>query len=264
MNMLWWQAMVLGLVQGLTEFLPVSSSGHLILVRELMGLNQLGSFLLFDVIVHVGTLVAVLIVLYKEVIALFKKPFKRLGMLVVACIPAVIVGLTCNDYIEEYFSTAQYLCFFFLFTAIIMLVSEIVAKHNKNQKDLGWGSAIAMGVMQGVGVFPGVSRSGSTIFGGTVAGAKSKQIATFSFLMSIPVILGSLLFSIIDVGKAGALGNIDWFSMIVGAVTAFVSGYLAIRVMLKLIAKANYKWFSLYLLIVSILTFVFYFLPAVR
>ncbi len=263
MNMYWWQALVLGLVQGLTEFLPVSSSGHLILVRELMGLNSADSSqfnLLFDIMVHAGTLIAVVIVLYKDILGLFKKPFKRLGMLVVACVPAVIVGFTCKDYIEQYFSTAQYLCFFFLFTAVIMLVSEIVAKRNNSPKDLSWGGAVAMGVMQGVGVFPGVSRSGSTIFGGTVAGTDRKQVATFSFLMSIPIILGSLLLSVIDIAQAGALVQIDWFDIVVGMVAAFASGYIAIRVMLRLIAKANYKWFSLYLVIVSILTFVFYFL----
>lgn len=255
--------MILGLVQGLTEFLPVSSSGHLILVREIMGLNNgvNGQFnLMFDIMAHVGTLVAVVIVLYKPILDLFKKPFKRLAMLVVACIPAVIVGFLFKDYIEDYFSTAKYLCFFFLFTAVIMLVSEILAKRNKKPKELGWGSAIAMGVMQGVGVFPGVSRSGSTIFGGTVVGTDSKQIATFSFLMSIPIILGSLLLSVIDVAQAGALAQIDWFSIFVGAASAFASGYIAVRVMLKLIAKADFKWFSLYLLIVSILTFSFYFI----
>lgn len=265
MDMYWWQAMVLGLVQGLTEFLPVSSSGHLILVRELMGLNAEGSsFLFFDIMVHVGTLVAVVIVLFKQIVSLFKKPYKNLAMLVVACIPAVVVGFTCKDVIDKYFSTAQYLCFFFIITAALMLVGEIIAKRNKNPKDLNWSSAIAMGVMQGAGVFPGISRSGSTIFGGTVAGAKSKQIATFSFLMSIPIILGSLLLSVIDSAQAGTLGSINYFSVFVGAASAFASGMIAVRVMLKLIAKANYKWFSLYLVIVAVLCFVFYFLPAVR
>ncbi len=263
--MFWWQAMILGLVQGLTEFLPVSSSGHLILVRELMGLNNSANAqfnLMFDITVHVGTLVAVVIVLYKPILDLFKKPFKKAAMLVVATIPAVIVGFAFKDYIEQYFSTATYLCFFFLFTAVIMLVSEIVAKRNRAPKDLSWGGAIAMGVMQGVGVFPGVSRSGSTIFGGTVAGTDTKQVATFSFLLSIPVILGSLLLSVIDVAQAGALANIDWFSIFVGAASAFASGYIAVRVMLKLIAKANFKWFSLYLLVIAILTFSFYFVPS--
>ncbi len=265
MNMVWWQAMILGLVQGFTEFLPVSSSGHLILVRELMGLNSgvnTAFNLLFDVTAHVGTLVAVVIVLFKDILGLFKKPFKRLLMLVVACIPAVIVGLTCNDLIEEVFFDARYLCFFFLFTAVIMLVSEIVAKRTKKKKDLGWGGAIAMGLMQGVGVFPGVSRSGSTIFGGTMTGTDSKQVATFSFLMSIPIILGSLLLSIIKVAGAGSLASIDFFSLFIGAASAFASGYFSVRVMLKLISKANFKWFSLYLLIISIVTFSCYFIPA--
>ncbi len=252
--------MILGLVQGLTEFLPVSSSGHLILVRELMGLNNGESFLLFDVTAHLGTLVAVAIVLYKPILGLFKKPYKNMVMLVVATVPAVIVGFTCKDYIEQYFSTAKYLCFFFMFTAVIMLVSEFAAKRNKSPKDLGWGGAVAMGLMQGAGVFPGVSRSGSTIFGGTVAGTDSSKVATFSFLMSIPVICGSLLLSVIDVAQAGTINQINWFEIFVGAASAFVSGYFAVRVMLKLIAKANFKWFSLYLFIISILTFAFYFM----
>lgn len=252
--------MILGLVQGFTEFLPVSSSGHLILVRELMGLNTGESFLLFDVMAHLGTLVAVAIVLFKPILDLFKKPYKNLLMLAVATVPAVIIGFACKDFIEEYFSTAKYLCFFFALTAVLMLVSEFVAKRNRAPKELGWGGAVAMGLMQGVGVFPGVSRSGSTIFGGTVAGTDSKKVATFSFLMSIPVICGSLLLSIIDVAKAGTVGNIDWFSVFVGAATAFASGYVAVRVMLKIIAKANYKWFSLYLAVISVLTFSFYFI----
>ena len=254
--MVWWQAMVLGIVQGLTEFLPVSSSGHLILVRELMGLNigvNAQFNLMFDVTAHLGTLIAVVIVLYKPILELFKKPFKKLLLLVIATIPAVVVGFVFKDYIEQYFSTATYLCFFFLFTAIIMLVSEIVAKRNRKPKDLSYGGAIAMGVMQGIGVFPGVSRSGSTIFGGTLAGTDTKKVATFSFLMSIPVILGSLLLSVIDVAQAGTLAQIDWFSIFVGMASAFASGYIAVRVMLALVAKANFKWFSLYLLVISIL-----------
>lgn len=261
--MVWWQAMILGLVQGFTEFLPVSSSGHLILVREFMGLNTAvgAQFnMLFDVMAHMGTLAAVVIVLYRPILDLFKKPFKRLLMLAVATVPAVIVGFTCKDLISEYFSTAEYLCFFFLFTAVIMLLSEFFAKRNKAPKDINWVSAGAMGLMQGIGVFPGVSRSGSTIFGGTAAGAKSTEIATFSFLMSIPVIGGSLLLSIIDVAEAGALGSVDWFAVMTGALSAFASGYFSVRVMLKLIAKANFKWFSLYLLALSIFTFFYYFL----
>lgn len=261
MNMVWWQAIILGLVQGLTEFLPVSSSGHLILARELMGLNVDGSsYLLFDITAHVGTLVAVVIVLYKSVLALFKKPYKNILMLAVATVPAVIVGFTCNGVIDEYFGNAKYLCFFFMTTAVLMIVSELVAKRNAKPKEIGWGTAIAMGVMQGVGVFPGISRSGSTIFGGTVTGADSKKVATFSFLMSIPVILGSLFFGVIDVAKSGTMANVNWFCMLVGAVSAFVSGYFAVRVMLKIIAKANYKWFSLYLALLAILTFAFYFM----
>lgn len=114
-----WQALVLGLVQGLGEFLPVSSSGHLVLAREIMGIS--GDYMLFDIMVHVGTLFAVLVAFYKDIIALFKPPFKTIGLLLLASVPAAVVGLLLNDTIADFFSDAKYIGFFFLFTAVLML-----------------------------------------------------------------------------------------------------------------------------------------------
>lgn len=259
--MYWWQSVILGLVQGLAEFLPISSSGHLVLLRAVMGID--GEFLFYDVMLHMATLVAVVLVLYKDVIALFKPPFKRLGMLVVATIPAGLVGLLCSDYIDGIFSTPVYICFFFLFTAILMLVTEFISKRNKKPtKTMGFGGAVAMGVMQGLGVFPGISRSGSTIFGGTVARVDRGEVATFSFLMSIPIILASALLTGVDIVKNGSVA-VDELNLFIGMVTAFVSGYIAIKFMLRLIKKANFKWFSLYLVVIAGLTFGFYFIPSV-
>ena len=184
-----WQAILLGLTQGLAEFLPVSSSGHLVLMREIFGIK--GEYLMFDVMLHVGTLFAVFITFFKDLIALFKPPFKTIGLIIVATVPAVVVGLLAGDYIENLFSSGKYLCFFFLFTALLMFLTEIIAKRTRETKPLGLKAAIAMGLMQGVGVFPGISRSGSTIFGGVVAKAEREEAAKFSFFMSIPVILGS-------------------------------------------------------------------------
>lgn len=256
----WWQAIVLGLVQGIAEFLPISSSGHLVLVRALMGLE---AGLFFDVMLHLATLAAVVIVLYKEIIQLFKPPYSRILQLIVACIPAVVVGFACKDVVETTFGTPTYLCFFFLVTAILMFVTEMISKRNQNPQKFGWKHAIAMGLMQGVGVFPGVSRSGSTIFGGTVTKAERKQVATFSFLLSIPIILGSVLITGIDLVQEGGIEQINVLSLIVGMVTAFASGYVAIKVMFKLIEKANFKWFSVYLLILACVLFGVYFIPAV-
>lgn len=252
--MKFWHALILGIVQGLAEFLPVSSSGHLVLVRELFGIS--GDYLLFDVMVHVGTLLAIFIVFFKDIIALFKPPFKTIGLIALASIPAVIVGLLLDDQIESLFSSGKYLCFFFLFTAILMMVTEFLAKRTKESKPLGIKTAIVMGLMQGVAIFPGISRSGSTIFGGTVAKGERSEIAKFSFFMSVPVILGS---AVLQLFKAD-FAVIEWGNIIIGMVSSFISGLLAIKLMMKVISKANYKWFALYLLIISVLSFIFLFL----
>ena len=249
-----WQAIILGLTQGIAEFLPISSSGHLVLVRELFGIT--GEYLFFDVMMHVGTLFAIFVVFFKDLLALFKPPFKTIGLIILASVPAIIVGLLCNDYIESIFSSGKNLCFFFLGTAILMFVTEFIAKRQKETAPLGVKTAIAMGLMQGVGVFPGISRSGSTIFGGVVAKTERAEVAKFSFFMSIPIILGSAVLEIFDVDFA----TVQWGCIIAGMVTAFVSGLLAIKLMMKVISKANYKWFGVYLVVISILSFIFLFL----
>lgn len=249
-----WQAIILGLTQGIAEFLPVSSSGHLILVRTLMGVE--GEYLFFDVMLHVGTLFAIFVVFFKELITLFKPPFKTIGLIVVASIPAAVVGFLCNDLIGGIFSSGKYLCFFFLATAVLMLLTERISKRSTETKPLGLKTAVAMGLMQGVGVFPGISRSGSTIFGGVASGAERKDVAKFSFFMSIPVILGSAFLELLDVSFAA----VEWGCVVAGMLAAFISGLAAIKLMLRVIEKANYKWFALYLAIIAVLSFVFLFL----
>lgn len=249
-----WQALLLGLTQGLSEFLPVSSSGHLVLVRSLLGIE--GDYLVFDVMMHVGTLLAIFVVFFKDLLALFKPPFKTIGLIILASVPAVIVGVTCDDLIGGIFSDAKYLCFFFLFTALLMFATELVSKRVRGDKPIGVKTAVCMGLMQGLGVFPGVSRSGSTIFGGVASGAKREEVAKFSFFMSIPIILGSAALELIK----GGFGAVDWAPTLIGMAASFLSGLLAIKLMMLVISKANYKWFGLYLSVLSVVTFVFCFL----
>ncbi len=249
-----WQAIILGLIQGIAEFLPISSSGHLILVRQLLGIE--GEYLMFDVMLHVGTLFAIFTVFFKDLIALFKPPFKTIGLIILASVPAVIVGLFASDLIDGVFQSGKYLCFFFLATAALMCATEFISKRTKEVKPLGLKTAVFMGLMQGVGVFPGISRSGSTIFGGVAAKTERTEVAKFSFFMSIPVILGSAVLELVKVDFA----VVDWLNIFVGMAVSFVSGLLAIKLMLKVIAKANYKWFGLYLFVVAVLTFIFLFL----
>jgi len=254
MEMKIWQAILLGLTQGLGEFLPISSSGHLILVRRMMGLE--GEFLMFDVMLHVGTLFAIFIVFFRDLLALFKPPFKTIGLIILASIPAVIVGFFANDFIESFFSDGKYLCFFFLATAILMFATEFISARTTETKPLGLKTAIFMGLMQGVGVFPGISRSGSTIFGGVAAKTDREEVAKFSFFMSIPIILGSAVLELIKADFA----TVNWVCTVVGMVVSFISGLFAVKLMMLVIKKANYKWFGLYLVVVAVLSFIFLFL----
>ncbi len=259
-----WKSVILGTVQGLTEFLPVSSSGHLVFLQKLLGYDLAGGSMMFvNIMLHFGTLLAVCVVFRKDIFTLFHKPFKTLFMLVVATIPAGVVGLLLNDKIDAVFAgdkSLLYLAVCFATTALVLLVCEFVAKQRKRHNPLGWKSSIPMGLAQAIAVLPGISRSGSTIAAGTICGAKTDDVAKFSFLMSVPIILGSVAVSLKGVifdepellagfGAAGIIG------VVVGVVCAAVSGFFAIKVMLKIIGKANYKWFSLYLVLLSLTCF---------
>lgn len=259
-----WKSFVLGAVQGLTEFLPVSSSGHLTLLQRAMDYDAGGSMMFINIMLHLGTLISVVVVFRKQIAALFKKPFKMLFMLLVATIPAGLVGVLFSDKIDEIFAGERgimLLSVCFAATALILLLCEFAAKRRKSTCALGWGNAVMMGVMQAVALFPGISRSGSTIAAGTVSGAKSDDVANFSFLMSIPVILGSFLVSVFGIVKDAvggdqavlqSFGASSIVGIIVGVVASAVTGFLAIKLMLKVIKRANYKWFSLYLILLSL------------
>lgn len=259
-----WKSVILGTVQGLTEFLPVSSSGHLVLLQKLLGYDLAGGSMMFvNIMLHFGTLLAVLFVFRKDILALFKKPFKTLIMLIVATVPAGLVGLFFSDKIDETFAGDKgllYLAVCFAMTALFLLICELVAKQRKKHSPLGWKSTIPMGLAQAIAVLPGISRSGSTIVAGTLCGAKPEEVAKFSFLMSIPIILGSVAVSLKGVifdeteafaefGAAGVAG------VIIGVACAAIAGFFAIKVMLRIIGKANYKWFSFYLVLLSLTCF---------
>ena len=268
-----WQAVVLGLVQGLTEFLPVSSSGHLTFVQSLMGIDLGGMDLLFDILLHVGTLVAVCAVFWRDIIDLFKKPFKTLLYLIVATIPSGVVGLLLSAFdAENAINDSPYigilLAVFFTLTAILLLVTEIYAKRRAKEKELPlcWRTTVPMGLAQAVAaIFPGLSRSGSTICAGVLAGGRSEDLSKFSFLMSIPVILGSFAVSLVKGAMDGELSasftamgpNAGW-CIALGFIVAAISGLFAIKVMIGAIKKANYKWFSLYLVLLAIACIVLY------
>ncbi len=262
-----WKSAILGTVQGLTEFLPVSSSGHLTLLQQILGYDLGEAGMMFvNVLLHFGTLLAVIFVFWRDILALFKKPFKTLLMLIVATVPAGLVGLLLNDKIEALFdpaSNAAWLCWlavFFAVTAFVLLLTEFVSARRKKVAPLGWRHSVPMGIFQAVALFPGISRSGSTIAAGVISGAKRDDVAKFSFLMSIPVILGSLAVEVYHLikpseGVAVSIGTSGIVGMVVGVVFSAVAGFFAIKIMLKVIRKGNYKWFALYLVVLSLTCF---------
>ena len=244
---------VLGLVQGLTEFLPVSSSGHLVLVSKLFGMQQNSLFL--SVLLHVATLLAVLIVLRKEIWQLVCHPFSKQTLLyVVATMPTILIVIIFKGFFESTFS-GDFLPICFMITAVLLVVTSLYSK-NKKGKDITYKNAIIMGISQGIAVLPGISRSGATICAGLLSGSDKKQTTKFSFIMSIPIIICSLVYEVYNCITSG----VEFFSgsvwlVVMSFVVAFVSGIFAIKCMLKIVEKGKYYYFSVYLVVVAIISF---------
>lgn len=236
---------LLGLIQGLTEFLPVSSSGHLVLLNKLFGMEQ--NFVFLSVFLHIATLLAVVFVLRKEIWFLIKNPFSKPTMLlVVATVPTVVIVLLFKSFFETSFS-GEWLPLCFAITATALLFTSLFSKQYPNKK-MSYKSAILMGVSQGIAILPGISRSGATICTGLVCGEDKQQITHFSFLMSIPIIICSLIYEVykgVSQGTPLLSGNI--FLVLMAFVVAFVSGIFAIKYMLKIVQKGKYYYFSIYL-----------------
>lgn len=248
------QAIILGIVQGLTEFLPISSSGHLVLFQKLFGLKE--GVITFDVAVHLATLVAVFIVFKDDIWDLLKKPFSKLTfLLVVGTIPAVILGLLFKHTIDSLFESGKTLGFEFILTGLALLYAENVRNRNKKLDETSYADAALIGVAQAIAILPAVSRSGLTIAGSLARGLNREFAAKFSFLLSIPAILGAAVLDLKDVVKLiGSTGpGVDLFPLIVGMTAAAISGYFAIRFMLKLLTKGSLKGFAYYVFILAAL-----------
>ena len=251
------EAVILGLVQGLTEFLPVSSSGHLVLAQKLLGVTE--PAILFDTMLHLGTLVAVFIVLRKDIWALLKRPFQRLtALLVVATIPTVAIALLFKDMIEAAFHSGSTLGWEFLATAAVLLVAERLAagaEKGRGEGEMSWLDAIIIGVLQGIAIMPAISRSGLTI-----AGALSRKLdrsfaARFSFLLSIPAILGAVVFQGKDLLEGGAVGGGEGVGipLVAGTLVAAAVGVFAVKFMMKIIREGSMKGFAIYVGAIGIL-----------
>lgn len=241
--------LILGIVQGLTEFLPVSSSGHLVLLSSLFGIED---SLFISILLHLATLLSIVVVLRKEVYSLIRHPFSDMTMkLVVASIPTCVIVLILMPIVNLSFSGAFLpICFFI--SAILLLLTSL--KKNKAEGQFSFKHAFIMGIAQGLAVFPGISRSGSTICAGLLSGADRKEAGKFSFLMSIPIILLSMVMEIYKIVVKGESITVNVSGAVFGFIAAFIVGIIAIKFMLKLTEKANFKWFSFYLFIITLLT----------
>lgn len=252
------QAAILGLVQGLGEFLPISSSGHLMLGRMVLGINfdqNSGAYHMLDILLHVGTLIPVLIVFWKDWWAILKNPFrsKTLLLLFIASMPTLVVKVLFDDFLDGA-ETGWFLGVSFLLTAVFLLIAEGVSERRQAKAEKpGFLHAIVMGCMQGIALLPGVSRSGSTLAGGLLSGLERRSAAKFSFMMSAPAIVGALLLEGKDALEEGWLSQLDLVPTLVGMAVACVSGYLAIRFMLKLISRVSLNWFALYVALLGLL-----------
>ena len=244
-------ALILGIVQGLTEFLPVSSSGHLMLIENIFNIHSGGMF--FNVLLHFATLIAIVIVFWKDVVYLIKNPFsEEMKKIVVATIPTVIIALLVETFFDE-FSLMAFVGFGFLISSIVISITAFYMNRKRtiNYKSLNYKNSLIIGLIQGLAVFPGISRSGSTICAGLVQGIRREESAKFSFLISVPVILGGMIFELIDGVKYG-FGDVNVLVCVVGFISAFIVALFTIKFMMNVVKNGNWWWFAVYLLILSI------------
>lgn len=260
--MSWFEALVLGLLQGLTEYLPVSSSGHLAIGSALFGIEGEEN-LTFTIVVHVATVLSTLVILWKEIDWIFRGLFKfqmneetkYVFSIIVSMIPVGIVGLFFKDYVEDIFGSGLLIVGIMLLVTAGLLVFSYYAKPRQKEK-ISLRDAFIIGLAQACAVMPGLSRSGSTIATGLLLGNKKETLAQFSFLMVIPPILGEALLDIIKAvrhGAEAAAGDLPLMSLLVGVLAAFISGCLACKWMLNIVKKGKLVYFAIYCAIVGII-----------
>lgn len=249
------QAIILGIVQGITEFLPISSSGHLVLMQKLFGITE--PTLIFDTFVHLGTLLAVFAVFKDDIISIIKKPFQKLTwLLIVGTIPTAIIGILFKDIFEQMFRSGSTLGFEFLITGFILLLSASMKSGRKGLKTTSYLDAVFIGVMQGAAIMPAVSRSGLTISGALFRNLDREFAAKFSFLLSIPAILGAAVFQVKDIVEVGGGNGISNGALVAGSLAAALAGYVSIKYMMQILKNGKMKYFAYYVFAIGALVIV--------
>ncbi|MDR0623263.1 MAG: undecaprenyl-diphosphate phosphatase [Treponema sp.] len=258
-------ALILGVIQGITEFLPVSSSGHLVLFQRIFHVSE--PALLFDTMVHGGTLLAVFAVLRRDIWGILRRPIQPLtAWLVIATLPAVVIALLFKDAIEGFFSSGRLLGPAFLITSALLLLAELLSRRYggvfKGKAAMNWLDALIIGLLQGAAIVPGVSRSGSTLAGALFRNLNRDFAARFSFLLSIPAILGALILQVKDLADRagptaaaaeGGAGGIGAAALIAGTLSAALIGFFSIRLMLKIVRERSLAGFAVYTAVLGLL-----------
>ena len=288
MNVL--KAILMGIVQGLTEFLPVSSSGHLGLIKGLFGMDS--QSILFDVLLHVATLISICAVFYKDILRLviefggmcrdifgnaaalgrsltdgktpeyarvISSPYRRFVLLlIVSTVPTGVIGVFMKDIVENASGNLLVTGICLLCTGLILVLSDFLADGDKKLKEMNLGDSFSIGVAQGVATLPGLSRSGVTIVAGMLCGLDRKFAAKYSFLMSIPAVLGALILELFDLGSESVTAS-DVGCYILGMVIATVIGYIALRLLMNLVVSRYFKYFAIYCGAIGLISIIVYF-----
>lgn len=266
-------ALILGIVQGLAEYLPISSSGHLEICREILGLKLAGADALeFDIVLHVATVLSTIVVLWSEFVPLCKSfftiarddKFFYVCKILLSCIPVAIVGLFFKDFVEQFFGDGLFVVGICLLVTACLLSFAYFFRNPAREKKEGvkgheitWGDALIIGCAQAVAVLPGLSRSGTTIATGLLLGDKRDKIAQFSFFMVIIPILGEALLSLKDLLAGEGVGeSVGMWPLLVGFLASFVVGCAACKWMISIVKKGKLVWFAVYCLIVGVLCIV--------
>jgi undecaprenyl-diphosphatase len=236
-------AVILGAVQGLTEFLPVSSSGHLVIIQSLFhNFKQPG--ISFDIFIHLATLLAVIVYFHREIADILTfRNVKWIFLIIVGTVPAGVIGVLFKDRIELMFSNVTFVCYMLIITGVLLFLSDRCSNLTKSKGEITFFDAIVIGVFQAFAIIPGISRSGSTIAAGIFRGISRDAATKFSFILSIPAITGAFLLSLKDFTK---LTHADYIPYLAGFGAAFIVGLLSLKMLTLIIKTRNLKFFSFY------------------
>lgn len=258
------QSIIMGIIQGLTEFLPVSSSGHLVLFGNILGVET-NTGVLFEIMLHIGTIISIVVVFYRDVLGMItgffgmvadtakgrglgleKSPHRWITLMVIAAsVPTAIMGLLFDDYIEKAFASVRIVSIMLIVTGIFLYIANNIKSGPKGQRDMKISDALVVGIFQGFAITPGISRSGSTIFAGLNRGFSRELATRFSFIMSIPAIVGAAVLEFWKYYGETAL-NENMAVVFAGMATAAIAGTIAIKFLVELIKKRKLSYFAYY------------------